>query len=83
MRQWTWTVDTRDWTGKTTAQVVSYVVTYSRAGSTVLMHMGWNGFTASALGRMKSGLAGRGLRPCTAYHGTTPSRLPASLPCTA
>ena len=83
MRQWTWTVDTRDWTGKTTAQVVSYVVTYSKAGSTVLMHMGWNGFTASALAQMKSGLAGRGLRPCTAYHGTTPTRLPAALPCTA
>jgi peptidoglycan/xylan/chitin deacetylase (PgdA/CDA1 family) len=83
MRQWTWTVDTRDWTGKTTAQVVSYVVRYSKAGSTVLMHMGWNGFTAGALAQMKSGLAGRGLRPCTAYHGTTPTRLPTTLPCAA
>ncbi len=83
MRQWTWTVDTRDWTGKTTAQVVSYVVTNARSGSTVLMHMQWNGFTASAISRMRAGLLDRGLRPCRAYKGTTPVRLPASLPCTS
>jgi peptidoglycan hydrolase-like protein with peptidoglycan-binding domain len=81
MRQWTWTVDTLDWTGKTTAQVVSYVVTYAKAGSTVLMHMQWNGFTPTAVAQMTSGLAGRGLHPCTAYHGTAPVRLPTSLPC--
>lgn len=83
MRQWTWTVDTRDWTGKSASQVVAYVVAHSSAGSTVLMHMGWHAFTPSALRRMESGLANRGLKPCAAYHGTTPTRLPTSLPCTA
>ncbi len=81
MRQWTWTVDTRDWTGKTTAQVVSYVVSYSTAGSTDLMHMGWNAFNATALQQMKSGLANRGLSVCRPYSGTTPVRIPRSLPC--
>ncbi len=82
MRQWTWTVDTLDYQGKTTAAVVSYVVSNSKAGDTVLMHMGWNGFTPAALTQMKSGLAARGLSFCTAYRGTTPVRLPRSLPCT-
>jgi len=83
MRQWTWTIDTRDWTGKTSAQVVSYVVASTRAGSTVLMHMGWNAFTPTALNQIRTGLADRGLRLCTAHHGTTPTRLPRSLPCTS
>lgn len=82
MRQWTWTVDTRDWTGKTTAQVVSYVVTNARAGDTVLMHMGWNAFTPTALTQIRAGLEARGLGLCAAYDGTTPTRLPRSLPCT-
>jgi len=64
MRIWTWSVDTRDWEGKTTAGVVSYVVNNSHAGDTVLMHMGWNGFNASALSQMKAGLANRGLAIC-------------------
>jgi len=81
MRQWTWTVDTRDWTGKTAAQVVSYVVANSKAGSTVLMHMTWNAFNATSIKQMKSGLAGRGLSVCRPYSGTTPMRLPRSLPC--
>lgn len=57
MRIWTWDVDTSDYTGRTQAQVVNHVVTYSRAGDTVLMHMGWNAFNKSAIAAMKSGLA--------------------------
>lgn len=83
MRQWTWTVDTLDWQGKSTAAVVSYVVANSRAGDTVLMHMQWNGFTSTAINQLKSGLAGRGLAVCNAYRGTAPVRLPRSLPCTS
>jgi peptidoglycan hydrolase-like protein with peptidoglycan-binding domain len=81
MRMWLWNVDTRDWTGKSQASVVSYVIANSFAGSTDLMHMQWNGFTPTALASMKSGLAKRGLGVCRAYPGTTPVKLPSSLPC--
>lgn len=64
MRVWTWSVDTRDWTGKSQSEVVSYVVTNARAGSTVLMHMGWHAFNTSALSQIKAGLAARGLGVC-------------------
>jgi peptidoglycan hydrolase-like protein with peptidoglycan-binding domain len=82
MRVWTWTVDTRNWTGKTGSELVAYVVRNSRAGSTVLLHMGWNGFTPTVLRRIEAGLADRDLKLCNAYDGTTPVRLPRSLPCT-
>lgn len=72
MRMWLWDVDTRDWTGKTQSQVVTHVVTYSRANDTVLMHMGWNAFTKSALSAMKSGLASKGLYVCRNPGVTTP-----------
>ena len=72
MRMWLWDVDTRDWTGKTQTQVVSYVVTYARANDTVLMHMGWNAFNKSAFSSMKSGLAAKGLGVCRNPGTTTP-----------
>jgi peptidoglycan hydrolase-like protein with peptidoglycan-binding domain len=81
MRLWLWNVDTNDWTGKSSSSVISYVKANSFAGSTVLMHMQWNGFTPSALASMKSGLAARGLSVCRAYPGTSPVKLPSSLPC--
>lgn len=81
MKIWNWGVDTRDWTGKTSSQVISSTVGGAYAGSTVLMHMQWNGFTPSALSAMKTGLAKRGLSVCRPYPGTTPVNLPASLPC--
>ena len=80
MRMWLWDVDTRDWTGKTQAQVVSHVVTYSRSGDTVLMHMGWNAFTQTAISQMKSGLAAKGLGVCR-NPGTTTPTYPRTIPC--
>jgi peptidoglycan hydrolase-like protein with peptidoglycan-binding domain len=73
MRMWLWDVDSNDWRGKTQSQVVSYVVTYSHAGDTVLMHMNWNAFTTSAMSAMKSGLAHRGLGVCRNPGATTPT----------
>ncbi len=73
MRMWLWDVDTKDFTGRTQAQVVSHVVTYSRAGDTVLMHMGWNAFNKSAIAAMKSGLAAKGLGVCRNPGTTTPT----------
>lgn len=72
MRIWLWNVDTNDWTGKSQSQVVNYVVTNSKSGNTVLMHMGWNGFSTSAMSQMKSGLAKRGLSVC-GNRGATPT----------
>lgn len=89
MQPWLWNVDTRDWTGLSRAQVVSSVSRNAFRGSTVLMHMQWNGFSPTAVASMKSGLAQRGLKTCRAYRGTdnagpilvSPSRLPSRLPC--
>jgi peptidoglycan hydrolase-like protein with peptidoglycan-binding domain len=79
MRVWTWSVDTRDWTGKTQSAVVSYAVTNSRVGSTVLMHMGWHAFNTGALAQIKAGLAARGLGICRNLGATTIA--PLTLPC--
>jgi LysM repeat protein len=81
MSPWLWTVDTRDWTGKSESEVVSRVVERAQPGSTVLMHLQWNGFSPSAIRRMRDGLAARGLELCRAYPGTSPVDLPPSLPC--
>ena len=81
MREMLWTVDTTDWTGKTPAQVVSYVVAHSSARSLVLMHMPWNGFYPTSLAQMKARLARRSLNLCRAYPGPVPVRTPDSLPC--
>nr|WP_231980520.1 polysaccharide deacetylase family protein [Tessaracoccus coleopterorum] len=64
MRIWTWTVDTNDWRGKSTSQLISYVVGNAKGGDTVLMHMQWNGFNESAIRAMKSGLTEKGIGLC-------------------
>lgn len=79
MRVWTWSVDTRDWTGKSQSAVVSYAVTYARAGSTVLMHMGWQAFNSNAIAQIKSGLSARGLGVCRNHGPTTVA--PLTVPC--
>lgn len=79
MRIWTWSVDTRDWTGKSQSAVVWYAVTYARAGSTVLMHMGWHAFNSGAIAQIKAGLNARGLGVCRNLGPTTVS--PLTVPC--
>jgi peptidoglycan hydrolase-like protein with peptidoglycan-binding domain len=79
MRVWTWSVDTREWTGKTQSAVVSYAVTYARAGSTVLMHMGWHAFNSTAIAQIKAGLSARGLGVCRNLGPTTVA--PLTVPC--
>ena len=81
MSPWLWTVDTRDWTGKSEWEVIASVVEKAQPGGTVLMHLQWNGFSPSAIRGMRDGLAERGLELCGAYPGTTPVDLPPSLPC--
>lgn len=81
MSPWLWGVDTRDWTGKSEEEVVSSAVLQAQPGSTVLMHLQWNGFSRSAISQMQAGLAARGLELCRAYPGTSPVELPPSLPC--
>lgn len=74
MKPWLWTVDTNDWRGKSTSELVSYVTSTAVKGDTVLMHMQWNAFNKGALSAMKSGLARRGIGVCRNYPGTTPVR---------
>ena len=64
MRIWTWTVDTNDWRGKSSSQLVSYVVNNVKGGDTVLMHMQWNGFNKSTVKKIKSGLKKKGIALC-------------------
>jgi peptidoglycan/xylan/chitin deacetylase (PgdA/CDA1 family) len=64
MKIWTWTVDTNDWRGKSSSQLVSYVVNNARKGDTVLMHMQWNGFNKSTVKKIKSGLSKKGVKLC-------------------
>lgn len=79
MRIWTWTVDTNDWRGKSSSQLVSYVVNNVKGGDTVLMHMQWNGFNASAVRQMKDGLADKGVGLCR-NNGATAVK-PAGVTC--
>ncbi len=79
--EWDASVDTSDYLGKTTAQLVAYVLRYARAGDTVLMHMGWNGFNPTFLGQAQHGLAVQHRTVCRRYPGVTPVRLPSRLPC--
>ena len=81
MREWLWTVDTNDWRGKSSSEVIRYVIHTAKRRDTVLMHMQWNGFSPAALRRIKRGLQARGLRICRPYPGVTPVKLPTSLPC--
>ncbi|HET8883919.1 MAG TPA: polysaccharide deacetylase family protein [Candidatus Saccharimonadales bacterium] len=68
-RLWLWSIDTRDWTGKSQNQVVNHVNRYTRDGDTVLMHLQWNGFSPRALERMVLGLRQRGHPVCRTYRG--------------
>lgn len=66
---WLWSVDTRDWTGKSRRQVVNYTVRNTSPGDTVLMHMQHNGFSPAALRDIVNGLERRDMRVCRAYRG--------------
>lgn len=67
-----WTVDTRDWEGRSRAAVVNHTIAYSTKGGNVLMHMQWNGFGSTAIKQMKTGLNKKGLAVCKNYVGKTP-----------
>ena len=79
MKMWTWTVDTNDWRGKSTSQLVSYVVRNARKGDTVLMHMQWHGFNATAVSGIKKGLAAKGIGLCR-DTGAVPAK-PSGISC--
>lgn len=73
-----WTVDTRDYAGASTEEIVEAALT-ARGGDIILMHDAGYGTTVSALPRIIDGLAVRGLcagrivgttRPVEAWPGT-------------
>lgn len=87
-KMWLWNVDTRDWEGRSQAQVVHHVVRRSGRGDTVLMHFRWNGFSTFAVRQMVSGLSRRNIGTCRPYGlastgrvRTSPAWLPTRLPC--
>lgn len=57
-----WNVDSRDWNGASTQQIVQAAATM-RAGSIILMHDGGYQSTVSAVPQILGGLAARGLCP--------------------
>lgn len=69
MREWIWNVDTRDWDGKTSVEVQTYVGTHACAGCTVLMHMQHKGFDPTAIGNMNVLIQKRGLYLCRTFRG--------------
>ncbi|GAB2818676.1 hypothetical protein GCM10027091_57630 [Streptomyces daliensis] len=68
-----WSVDSRDWNGATTQQIVAAAATL-RAGGIILMHDGGYRATVDAVPQILSGLAARGLCPgrIVAGAGGTP-----------
>jgi len=81
MREVLWTVDSRDWTGKSAGRVGRDVIAKSKPRSMVLMHMQWRGFYPATLAQIRSGLTRKGLTLCHRYPGTAPVRTPDRLPC--
>lgn len=79
MRIWLWNVDTLDWKGKTSDQLIDYVVSHAKPGNSVLMHMQWHGFNGPTLKAMRDGLAERGIGVCR-NQGPTEVK-PASITC--
>lgn len=67
-----WTVDPRDWDGRSARSAADFIVSNSRRGSTVVVHLNHLGTDPSQLSRIKSGLSKRGLYLCRPHSGTTP-----------
>lgn len=70
MKVWTWTVDTNDWRGRSSSQIVSHVVKNAKPGGTVLMHMQWKGFNASTVKAIRDGLKKKGIGVCRNFGKT-------------
>lgn len=79
MRMWLWTVDTLDWQGRTSSELVSYVVGHAKKGDTVLMHMQHQGFNRETLRGIRDGLRAKGMGVCV-NHGAV-SASPAGVTC--
>jgi peptidoglycan/xylan/chitin deacetylase (PgdA/CDA1 family) len=58
-----WNMDTRDWTGRSSSQIVSYVLSKAHNGAIVLMHD--RGSTVNALRAIVRGLRGKGYQLVT------------------
>lgn len=67
-----WTLDPRDWDGRSTRSAADYIIRNAVAGSTVVVHLNHLGTDRSQLSRIESGLQKRGIRMCSPNAGTTP-----------
>lgn len=67
-----WTLDPRDWNGKSPRSAADYITKNAVQGSTAVVHLNHLGTDSSQLSRIKSGLQKRGLKLCQPSAGTTP-----------
>lgn len=79
MKVWTWNLDTFDYRGKPSAELVTHVVNNADPGDSVLMHMQWHGFNGPTIKAMKDGLKARGIGMCV-NRGAVAAK-PAGLSC--
>ena len=71
-----WTLDPRDWDGKTPRAAADYIIRNAVRGSTAVVHLNHLGTVPSLLPYIKKGLAARGISVCPAWTTATPVRLP-------
>lgn len=79
MKVWTWNLDTFDYRGKSSSELVSRVVQNASAGDSVLMHMQWHGFNGATIKAMRDGLKAKGTGMCV-NRGAVAAK-PAALNC--
>jgi peptidoglycan/xylan/chitin deacetylase (PgdA/CDA1 family) len=80
----TWTLDTKDYAGKTASQICSYVKANAKPGSVVLMHLQTKAYDATNC--IVNGLRAKGLSLCRPYKvngviARAPIRAPYPLQC--
>lgn len=76
-----WTIDTRDWDGRSAEDINETVFEEVAPGSVVLMHMSDSYNTLEALPKMISGILEKGIELCSLPDDPTSRDIPSSLPC--
>jgi peptidoglycan hydrolase-like protein with peptidoglycan-binding domain len=71
-----WTLDPRDWDGKTAQAAADYIIRNAVRGTTAVVHLNYLGRVPSLLPYIKKGLAARGLAMCPTWATATPKNLP-------
>lgn len=70
MRIVLWDVDTEDWKGKSSKQIVAHIKKYTRKGSNVLMHMQHRAFNPDTIKSLIKTMKAKGLKICGVWRGS-------------